>query len=229
MMADDRVAHASSSFSLRAIVPTVIVDGLCPVLVYVLLRRYASGVPEIMALGAGAIFPIGRSVVELRHRRRVDIIGIIVLVGIAAGIAALLAGGSPRVFLIRESFVTAALGVMALTSFAWPRPIMFYIGRQFSTGGDPAAVEQFDRLWQHPGARRTFRIMTMVWAIGWLSEFALRVVMVFLLPVAQVLMISPIVFNAITLGLIAWTVTYAQRRQRRNARLNDTERPEHDR
>jgi hypothetical protein len=229
IVAADRTSSASSSLSLGSIVPTLVIDGLCPFLVYVLLRRYAPGISEIMALGAGAVFPVGRSVIELRHRRGVDIIGIIVLVGIAAGIAALLAGGSPKLLLIRESFVTGALAVLALTSFAWRRPLMFYIGRQFSAGRDPAAVEQFDGLWQHPGARRAFRVMTMVWAVGWLSEFALRIVMVINLPVAQVLAISPIVFNAITFALILWTVTYAQRRQRRSARLNSTERSDHQR
>jgi hypothetical protein len=200
---------------LRSIVPTLVVDGLCPFLVYVLLRRFAPGVSEITALAAGALFPVTRGILEVWHRRRVDIIGTIVLVGIGVSIIALLVGGTPKVLLIRESFITGALGALALTSFAWPRPLLFYIGRQFSAGDDPAAVEQFNGLWQRPAARRLFRLMTLVWAVGWLSEFALRVVMVQTLSVPQVLAISPLVFNAITVGLIAWTLAYARRQRRR--------------
>jgi len=54
-----------------------------------------------------------------------------------------------------------------------------------------------------------------VWALGWLSEFALRVVMVLTLSVGRVLAISPFVFNGVTIGLIAWTLAYVRRRRAR--------------
>lgn len=208
-------AEGPSPPSLWSIVPTLVVDGLCPFLVYVLLRRFAPGVSEITALSTGALFPITRGILEVWHRRRVDIIGTIVLVGIGVSIIALLVGGTPKVLLIRESFLTGALGALALTSFAWPRPLLFYIGRQFSAGADPVAVEQFNGLWQRPAARHTFRLMTLVWAVGWLGEFGLRVVMVQTLSVPQVLAISPLVFNGITVGLIAWTLAYVRQQRRR--------------
>ena len=82
-----------------------------------LLRDQIGGNPmQIKALAAGAIFPAARGVVEIVRRRRVDIIGTMVLAGIAASIIAAAVGGSPQLFLIRESFVTGALGVLALSS-----------------------------------------------------------------------------------------------------------------
>jgi hypothetical protein len=210
---------ADQAPSVGTIVPTLVVDGLCPFLTYVLLRRFVPGISEVMALGLGALFPVVRGILEFQHRRRVDIIGSIVLVGIAVSIIAMLAGGSPKLFLIRESFVTCALGLLALTSFAWRRPLLFYIGRQFSAGDDPAALEQFNGLWDHPAARRTFRLMTLVWAIGWMGEFGLRVIMVLTLSVPRVLAVSPLVFNGITLGLIVWTLAYARRQRRRGEAL----------
>jgi hypothetical protein len=196
-------------------IPSLIIDGLLPYLTYKLLTAYVPTISEIAALGIGAIFPVVHGVLSIWRRRRLDIIGAIVLTGIAVSIVALLIGGSPRIFLIRESFVTGALGLLALTSLAWPRPLLFYIGRQFSAGDNPIALEQFNALWQRAPARRTFRLLTMVWAIGWLGEFSLRVVMVLTLSVAQVLAISPFVFNGITLGLIAWTLAYVRRQQAR--------------
>jgi hypothetical protein len=209
--------------SLRSIVPTFIVDGLCPYLVYVLLRRYIPSISEVMALGLGALFPMARGIRELWQQRSVDIIGAIVLVGIAVSLIALSAGGTPKLFLIRESFVTGALGLLALTSFAWPRPLLFYIGRQFTAGHDPVASEQFNALWQQPVARRTFGLMTLIWAVGWLGEFALRVIMVLTLSIAQVLAISPFVFNGVTVGLIAWTLVYARRQRERGETLRSRE------
>jgi len=212
-MAVDRPTPAPPS--LGTFVPTLVIDGVCPFLAYVLLRRYVPGISDVSALGFGALFPIARGLLELWHRRRVDIIGAIVLVGIAVSIIALWAGGSAKLFLIRESFVTGALGLLALSSFAWSRPLLFYIGRQLSIGDDPVALEQFNSLWQRPLARHTFRLMTAVWAIGWLGEFGVRLLMVKTLSVPQVLAISPFVFNGVTAGLIVWTVAYARRQRQK--------------
>lgn len=200
--------------SVWSIVPTLIVDGLCPFLAYELLRRY-SGVSEVMALGLGALFPAAKGLIDVTRRKHLDIIGAIVLIGIAVSIATLLVGASPRLFLIRESFVTGAMGFLALTSFAWRRPMLFYVGRQFSTGNDPAALARFNGLWAHPEARRVFRIQTAVWAFGWLGEFGIRIVMVLTLSVPHVLLVSPFVFNGITVGLILWTLAYGRRQQQR--------------
>jgi hypothetical protein len=206
---------SAQSPSIRAVVPSLVVDGLCPFLAYKLLTAYVPGMTQILALGLGALFPAARGVLEIWRRRTLDIIGAIVLVGIGVSIVALLAGGSPRMFLIRESFVTGALGLVAFSSFAWRRPLLFYIGRQFSAGDDVTAIEQFNQLWQYAGARRTFRLLTLAWAVGWLGEFALRVVMVLTLSPAQVLAISPFVFNGITIGLIAWTLAFVKKQRQR--------------
>ena len=77
--------------------------------------------------------------------------------------------------------------MVCLTSLVWPRPLMFYIGRQFSVGEDPAKIAEFNALWQHPRARHTLRVMTLVWAIGWIGEFALRIAMVLRLSIPEVL------------------------------------------
>jgi len=204
--------------SIRSVVPGLVIDGLCPYVTYKFLMAYAPSVSEIGALGLGALFPAGHGLVSLVYRRRIDIIGAIVLVGIAVSILALLLGGSPKLFLIRESFVTGAVGLLALVSLMWRRPLLFYIGRQFSAGDDAAAIEQFNSLWQRPPARRLFRLLTVVWAVGWLLEFAIRVVIVLMLSVAQVLAISPFIFNGITLGLVAWTLAYVRQQRARAVR-----------
>ncbi len=66
-----------------------------------------------------------------------------------------------------------------------------------------------------PGARRLFRVLTIVWGLGWIGEFCLRVVMVWTLSIPQVLVISPFVFNGIFLGLITWNFAYVSRQRRR--------------
>ena len=56
--------------------------------------------------------------------------------GIAVSIVALLVGGSPRLFLIHESLVTGAMGLLALTSLAWRRPLAARTGPPDVPGPD---------------------------------------------------------------------------------------------
>ena len=212
-------------FSVAAVLPALIVDGLFPFLTYKLLMQAVSGMSPARALACGAVFPALRVTREIGKRRRLDIIGVLVLVGIGAGLLGLALGGGPKLFLLRESLVTGVFALVALSSFAWPRPMMFYVGRQFAAGDHPVAVQAFNASWQSPYARRAFRIMTLVWAVGWLSEAALKVIMVLTLSIPQVLAISPIVFHGITLGLIAWTIAYGTGVRRRQQRTNEPAAP----
>ena len=212
-----RSPDRADGLAIRGVLASLVIDGLLPFLTFVLLTAYVPRLSPVLALGLSATFPTVNGLVTLVRRRHLDIIGAIVLVGIAVGIVATLVGGDPKLLLIRESFVTGALGLVCLTSLAWPRPLLFYIGRQFSAGEDAAKIAEFNGLWQYPRARRTFRVMTIVWAVGWLGEFALRVVMVRTLSIPEVLAMSPVVFNGLTLGLIAWTIAYARRQRQRGA------------
>ncbi len=212
-------------FSILAVVPALIVDGLCPFLTYKLLMRFVPGMTPARALALGAIFPALRVITQIWKRRRLEIIALLVLVGIGAGLLGLALGGGPRIFLLRESLLTGLFGLTALSSFAWPRPMMFYIGRQFAAGDHPAAIQAFNSSWQSPSSRRAFRLMTLVWTVGWLSEAGLKVVMVLTLSVAQVLALSPIVFHGITWGLVAWTIAYGTRIRRRHQRSIESQVP----
>jgi len=115
----------------------LLIDGLCPYLAYSLLIAYVPGISQIVALAIGAIFPATYGLVGIVRRRHLDIIGTVVLIGIAVSMAATFVG----------------------------------------TGHDAAEIERFNALWQFPGARRLFRVLTIVWGLGWIGEFCLRVVM----------------------------------------------------
>jgi hypothetical protein len=207
---------ADREFSFRSVVPTLVFDAALPYLAYTLVKSQFPAVSEITALGASAVPPAAYGIYEIVRKGHIDIIGSIVLAGIIVSAAATFIGGDPKLVLIRESFVTGAVGVICLISLAWPwRPLMFYIGRQFTVGQDPEGIAYFDKIWRdRPGARQTFRILTVVWGIGWLGEFALRIVLVQLLTVPQMLAVGPIVFNGITFGLIAWTIAFSRYRRR---------------
>jgi len=132
---------------------------------------------------------------------------------------AVLIGGDPRILLIRESFLTGALGVACFLSLLFPRPLMFYFGRYFATGNNPARREQYNGLWQYPSFRSVNRIITIVWGVAYVGEFILRAIMAYTLPIPVVLAVSPFLLGGITIVTIAWTIAYARRSAQRGAEM----------
>ena len=202
-------------FSFKQMIPTLVFDVAMPIVAFNVLTRY--GVATLWALVAGGLFPAINNLRVWAKSRRLEPLGIIVVTFLAIGTATSLVSGSVFFALIRESFLTATFGFICLGSLLAERPLMFYIGRQFTVGEDPAKIADFNTLWQYPRARHTFRVMTLVWALGWMGEFALRVLMVWKLSIPEVLAMSPFVFNGITIGLIAWTIAYTRRQRQRGA------------
>jgi len=198
--------------TLLGIIPSLIIDGALPYLVYVLLRPHTT---ELLALSASALPPLISNLISLARTRKLDAFGTLIILGIVVSVAAIFLGGDPKILLIRESIFTAALGIGCLISLLLPRPLMFYIGRHFATDGSPEKLAWFDGLWQHKSFRRIMFNITIVWGIALLGEFALRVLLVYTLTIPQFLAISPIIFNLITVGLSIWTVVYSTRAGRR--------------
>lgn len=209
------VGRRREGLSIRSLLPTLVLDIACPYFAYRYLRQHMAQLSPATALLLSGVFPVFNNLWSLLKSRTLDIIGIVILVGIVVGAASVLVTGDPKLLLIRESFVTGALAIVCLSSLAWPRPLLFFIGRDFSTGHDPAKIAEFNALWERPGAPRVFRVMTLVWGVGWLGEFALKVVLVLTLTVPQVLVVGPIQSNAITIALILWTIRYANQSRRR--------------
>ncbi len=92
---------------------------------------------------------------------------------------------------------------------------MFFIGRHFATGNDPAKITYYNALWQYPAFRSLNRLITIVWGVALLCEFSIRLILVYTLTVAQVLVISPIVTSVILIALIWWTIVVSKRGARR--------------
>src|SRR5581483_3429707 len=168
----------------------------------------ASGVPSIID-----------SIVGIIRKKRIDFLAGIVLLGIAISLIITLLGGSPKVYLIRESFFTAAFGLAYLISLLFPRPIMFYFARHFATGNHPENIAWFDSLWQYPQFRHSMRLTTTVWGIGLMLEAAIRIYLVLTLTTEQFLIVSPFVIYGIIGILAVWTFLYTRKGRKRSEEI----------
>ena len=214
--------------TIRGILPSIIVNGVLPYIIYQLLKSQTS-FSDLTILFISAVPAILGGIVSIIRNRSMDLIAGITLVGIAVTIIAALIGGDPRLFLIRESFLTVALGIAFLISLLFPKPLWFYVIRYFAGGNDRARIAMFDNSWQYAGFRTFIRVLTLVWGLTYIGEFILRVILVYNMSIPQFLAISPFIFYGITFAVIAFTFAYSNRARRqgeeRRKRLAETQAP----
>jgi len=192
---------------------TLVISVVLPLItVQVLLRR---DVPAVEALAISAIFPFAEALLGLVRTRRADPIAILSLVAIVIGLATSGLTGNPAFAVAKESLFTTVFGLLFLGSLMTSRPLIFRLGRQYSTGSDPAEVAAWDARWERPLFRRTIRIMTAVWGSALLLEAVVRIVAAFMLPVAASTIVSPVLQVVAVGGLIGWTSAYAKAARRR--------------
>ena len=193
--------------------PGVVGGAVIPLGVYFAVRSHVgSDAHALMIAGAPAAIWVG---IEWARRRRIDPIGIIVLIGFVAGIvASVLLGGSSFVLKVRDTVFTCLFGVVCLISLAWRRPMMFFIGRALSAGDDPAKIAAYEQLWDMPTAPRTFRIITAMWGVGLILEAGARILLAASLPTGVFLAVAPVWAAAVIGGMFVFTMWYSKRARR---------------
>jgi hypothetical protein len=185
---------------------------------WVVYRLVEGSTSTINALLLSLIPPIIWSLLQLVWSRKLDVISMLVIAGIAATLVATLFGGNPRLLLVRESFITGIFGLVFLGSLWFPRPLLFYLAKA-TVAKQGGAEAQFAGKWSIPGFRHTFYLMTVVWGVGLIAQAVLQVILAFALSIEQDLVVSPIVGYGVYLGLFGWSFWYGKRRKERGERL----------
>jgi len=196
--------------SLRQLVPGLFLNIACTLILYSFLRPHFPPTSVIPLLVA-SLCPVLANVFSLARHRRLDIFGVMVLIGLMVSVAGVLLGGGPRLLLLRESFVSGASGVVMLASLVLPRPLGYYFARQLLTANDSETGAAFAALWQDRPFRRAMQGGTVFWGCLLLGEFGVRVAMVLTLPVVLVLAISPLVLNAMIFGGVMVSAIWGSR------------------
>src|SRR5580658_5642603 len=109
-------------FNFLQLVPTLVFDVAIPIVVFNGLAWY--GAPTLWALVAGGASPAFNNLRVWVMAGRLEPIGLLVLIFLAAGTAASLISGSVFFALIKDSFLTATFGFMCLGSLLAARPLM---------------------------------------------------------------------------------------------------------
>ena len=185
--------------SFRALLPNLLTDiGGATGAYYLLLQHFGKG-SVIPVLGA-SLFPLASMIVGILRKRKFDVVGLIVLLGLLGSLPGMFFSGDPRWLLVRESFFTGLLGVALFVSPMFRNPIGYYVVTHFMTAHQPQHVTLLDQLWESALFRRTVHFITYFWGLLLLLEFGLRVFMALTLPVVFVLAVGPLVLNALMLA-----------------------------
>lgn len=186
-----------------------IVNFAAPFVIY-LAARHALG--DVRALMAASVPPIAWSIAEFVRRRRIDALALLVLGGIALSLVAFIGGGGVRFLQLREQLVAAVIGVLFLGSALIGKPLIYQLARARVRRRSGPEAQVFEALSTHPIFRRAMLVTTLAWAFGLIAESALACALVFLLPIATFLVVSPILGYGVCGGLTAWTFWYVSRR-----------------
>jgi len=199
-----------------AVAKIVMFDIAGPLALYWWLR--GQGRSTVTSLVLSGILPAVGVVLGIVSKRRIDVVGVVVLLGIAVGTALGLASGSARLVLLEGSVPTAIFGLVCLGSLRTARPLMYRFAVEF-IGQDTPRGKEFADLWRYEGFRHAFKVVTTVWGIAYLLEAAARVVIVESASTGNALAISKIMPFVVTGFLAAWNVAYARQSRRTGERL----------
>jgi hypothetical protein len=211
---------------IRRFGPSILTNGVAPSVIYFVLHHQFQ-VAELPALLATSVPPLLDALFGIVRWRRIDFLAGFVLftIGLAAGLVAL--GGAPRLYLVRESFITAAIGLAFIVSNPLPRPLGFFFARYFMAGNDQASLVWVNDRWQGSASfRHAIRFSNLIWGLGFVLEAAVRTYLVFTLSIEQFLIASPIVFYGFYAVLLGWSAVFGGRKRQQALRDEAGDRPQ---
>jgi hypothetical protein len=192
---------------MKTILLPALLDVIVPIGGYFLL--HALGLSAFWSLtiagaGTGVV-----TVVNTVRRRRLDGLGLLVLLEVALSVALLLFTRDPRVLLLKPAFYTAVAGVFALSTCVAGKPLVYEAGKPFASKGDPRRLAAYDQVWQTSDRfRRVLTGVTVGWGIGFLLVSAATVAVVLHFPPSQIsssFALSQLPSIAVFVLLIAFT------------------------
>jgi intracellular septation protein A len=180
--------------------PGILLGVAAPIVVYQVATTL--GASDLTALAWGAVFPLAGIAVGFARTRRLDAVSAISLISIVVGLGGGLLLHSTEFLLVKDSLVTATIGLAFLGSLLAARPLIFTIGRAQA----PERADVFDRRWAEPAFRHALRRMTSVWGIALLAEATARVILSLLLAPGVFLLVSPLLAAAVIGPVAIWTM-----------------------
>jgi hypothetical protein len=192
--------------ALKSLASSLIINALCPFLLYRLLEPHFAA-DSLRPLLYATIFPVIGLLLGFILQRTVDVIAILAMAGLMLHVVVTLLARSVGVALVIRSLDGTLIGLALIVSALIDRPFILYVARQFVAGADSDQAAILRRLIENDCAH-TFFTITLVWGICLIAMSGLHVVLALKLAPANFLLVSPIVGVVTIAALLVWTGRY---------------------
>nr|WP_321986863.1 VC0807 family protein [uncultured Lichenicoccus sp.] len=207
----DSEAPRPTSARLLGLGVELLANFALPYLVYL---ETAPHIGDVRALLASSLPPILWSIAEFLRSRRIDALSLLVLAGIVLSLLAFLGGGSVRMLQLRENLATGLIALLFLGSAAIGRPIIHQLALANARRRSAADVARLEQVQHSPRFKRNMTLMTLVWGFGLLAQTVLACALVFAMPVADYLIVGPVIGYGAMAALGLWTFLFVRRQRR---------------
>jgi hypothetical protein len=201
---------------LRHLAMILLFDLGGPLLVYTLLR--SAGMSTVTALILSGIPPALGIAIGALVDKRLDVIGLLVLAGLAVGTVAGLVSHNPRLYLLEGAVPSLVFALACLGSLRTSKPLIYRLTVQI-LGPRSAKGRQVTAAWQYPGFRRAFQVITLTWGVAYLIEVAVRLVVIEITSTGIALLFSKLVPYAFAICLSGWTAAYGEHEMKKAEQL----------
>ena len=185
-------------------------DVVAPMVVFAVLK--ALGASQLWGLVLGATFALGGTVANTIAHRRLDRIGVFVLIELAISIGLIFVTGSPRVLLAKPSLYTLAAALFLFVNATAGKPLNYEAIRTLAMKGGAERGAIFDRVWDTSADfRRIMRTSLVGWGVILLLDTAGRLWVVFTYPFEQAVWASNIP-HLVSIGILAGFSAFMGRR-----------------
>ncbi|GAA2605547.1 VC0807 family protein [Streptomyces tubercidicus] len=172
----------------------------------------AAGVGQWLSMVVGGVLLLPWIAYGVVRQRRVEAMAVFTLSLVVAGTLLSLITGSPRVLMIRDSWLTAAIGLWVLGTLLTRRPFIMTASRGIVIAKvGEAGLTAWEARWDaEPTFRRHLRLVTAVWGAVFLLDAVLRVVLAYTIPVDSFPLTSTLLWLVLLGGLLAfhnWYIT----------------------
>jgi hypothetical protein len=191
-----------------------------PLVAYYGLHQF--GISDWSALLAATGSAALRIVWVALRDRVLNLFAMVMLVVFGLGVVLTVVSGDARFLLLKSSIVTSAVGVAFLATAWRGRPLTLFATQSFTPARSAELAEKYRT---DPSVRRLYKISSVVWGAGLLLEAAVRVPLVYLLPISVMVGVSEAMMIATFAGLITWTLCYVRRVTARRARTEESAPP----
>ena len=178
----------------KSIIISILINAILPLITYKILINHIPS--SITALIISTTIPIIDNIYHIIKEKKIDIFASLIILGFIVGIISMLFSGSQKLLLIRQSYITAVIGILFLISMFFPKPMIYYLAKKFINSQDKYAKNNkstIDEKLKNPHFRFSMKFLTFIWGICLVLEAVCNISLVFILYVSKYMLISPLV------------------------------------